>query len=584
VSWLERGHFKKIIAGFVLLVSGVMAVVYRHHFSKGPEPPKFSEVLSLNNEVWTESERQRYYHLSQGSQIMPYDWFVALEQGDKAEPFIADDNMTKFRFIPDPNPISNPDRLPIGFAKDDADPVSGAVNVGLTCAGCHTAQITYKGTGIRIDGAPGTINLDPFLESVLASLGITALSDSTPKFERFAKKVLKNNYNRDTAKKLIDDVRKYLTEKLKEKLEEKRSNDSRGQAATAAGFGRLDGLGSGGNRLYRLLGVQNLRTLNAPVRAFPLWNTQEYNWLQTNGSMRQPMARNIIQALTLNASLVFPGDAARNDRYSSSVRLKNIFEIQSMLRMLKAPVWPEQVLGKLDVEAAKRGEAIYKRQCAFCHEPVKENQPEPDDAVAVKNNKTYFVLRSIPVDKIKTDPTDAANFAERTVDASSIKMGNKVAGAEIISMVLSGILKRQYEEMKLPLNQQEEWNGYRDNLLRICKGYMARPLAGAWANGTYLHNGSVPSLYQLLLPPAERDKVFFTGNVEFDPVNVGYVSKEFQGGFRFDTSITGNSNAGHQYGSSLKHEERMDLIEYLKGLRFPDKDYGLVAPQAQCPS
>jgi hypothetical protein len=299
--------------------------------------------------------------------------------------------------------------------------------------------------------------------------------------------------------------------------------------------------------------------------------------------MRQPMARNMIQALTVNASLVFPGDSVRNDRYSSSVRLKNMFEIESMLQRLKAPVWPEQVLGKIDLEAANRGEAIYKKQCAFCHDPVKENQPEPDDAVAVKNNKTYFVLRSFPIDKIKTDPTDATNFAERTVDASSINMGNKVPGAEIISMVLSGILKRQYDEMKLPINQQEEWNGYRDNLQQACKVYMARPLAGVWANAPYLHNGSVPSLYQLLLPPAERDKVFFTGNVEFDPVNVGYVSKEFQGGFRFDTSITGNSNAGHQYGTSLKHDERMDLIEYLKGLRFPDKDYGLVAPQEHCP-
>jgi len=582
VSWLEGGHFKKIGAGFLLLLSGVLAVVYRHHFSQGPEPPKFSEVLYLNNDVWTENERQRYYHLSQGSQIMPYDWFVALEQGDTSEFFIADDNMTKFRFIPDPNPISNPDRLPIGFAKDDPDPVTGVVNVGLTCAACHTAQITYKGMGMRIDGAPGMINLDPFLESVVASLGITSLSDSTPKFERFARRVLKDNYNRDNAKKLIDDVRTYLNKLLKEKLEEKKSNDSRGQTATAAGFGRLDGLGSGGNRLYRLLGIQNLRTLNAPVRALPLWYTHEYNWLQTNGSMRQPMARNIIQALTVNATVLFPGDPVGNDRYVSSVRLKNMFEMESMLQKLKAPLWPEQVLGKIELEAAKRGEAIYKKQCAFCHDPVKENQPQPDDAVAVKNTKTYFVLRLFPVDKIKTDPTDATNFAERTVDASSINMGNKVPGAEIISMVLSGIIKRQYDDMKIPLNQQEEWNGYRDNLLRACKGYMARPLAGAWADAPYLHNGSVPSLYQLLVPPAERDKVFFTGNVEFDPVNVGYVSTEMSGGFKFDTSITGNSNAGHQYGTSLKHEERMDLIEYLKGLRFPDKDYGLVEPQARC--
>jgi hypothetical protein len=229
VNWLEAGNLKKMVAGFLVVVAGALALVYRYHFSNAPEPPKFSEVLYLNNDVWTENERHRYYHLSQGSQIMPYDWFVALEQGDKDEPFIADDNMTKFRFIPDPNPISNPDRLPIGFAKDDPDPISGVVNVGLTCAACHTAQMTQKGNGIRIDGGPGMINLDSFQESVLASLGISALSESTPKFERFAKKVLKDNYNRDSAKKLIEDVRKYLAQQLKAKLEEKKSDDSRGQ-------------------------------------------------------------------------------------------------------------------------------------------------------------------------------------------------------------------------------------------------------------------------------------------------------------------------------------------------------------------
>ncbi len=581
MNW--RGeNFKKILAGFVVVLAGAIAVVYRYRFSKGPEPPKFSEMLVLNNDVWTENERQRYYHLSQGSQIMPYDWFVALEQGDRDQPFIADDNITRFRFIPDANPISNPDRLPIGFAKDDPDPITGVVNVGLTCAACHTAQMTYKGMGIRINGAPGMMNLDAFVESALVGLGITVVSDATPKFERFGREVLKDNYNHDNAKKLVDEVRDFLAHQLKVKLEEKESNDSRGQTPTAGGFGRLDGLGSGGNRLFRLFGVQNLRTLNAPVRALPLWYTHEYNWLQTNGSMRQPMARNIIQAVTVNASLVFPGDPGRNDRYMSSVRLRNLFEMEELIRRFKAPVWPQEILGKIDAEAAKRGEGIYKRQCAFCHDPVRENRPEPDDPVAVRNNKTYIILRSFPVDKIKTDPSDATNFAERTVDASSLKMGDKVPGAEIISMVLSGIIKRQYDEMKLPIDQQEEWNGYRDNLLRACKTYPARPLAGVWANAPYLHNGSVPSLYQLLLPAAERDKVFFTGDLEFDPVNVGYVSTGMRGGFRFDTSITGNSNAGHQFGTSLKYEERMDLIEYLKSLKFSDQDNALVEPQAQC--
>jgi hypothetical protein len=574
----------KILGGIAIVLIGAFGGIgYRIYvWWSLPAPIKYSDVLHLNNDVWTEAERQRYYHLSQGSQVIPYDWFVALEQGDNEKPFSADDNMTRFRFIPDSNTLSNPDRLPIGFARDDPDPITGVVNVGLTCATCHTAQMTYKGTGIRIDGAPGLIDFDNFLITALASLEIT--KDNSSKFERFARKVLKDNYNRASAAKLKADVGKYIIEHATEKAQEKVSDLQRGEKATKGGFGRIDALGAGGNRLYRQLSVKNLQTLNSPVKALPLWYTHEYNWVQTDGSIRQPMARNIIEALAVNASLVFPGDKTKNyaDRYISSVRLNNMFEMESMIQRFKAPVWPEKVLGKIDPEAVKRGEVHYQKYCSSCHEPQKENQPEPGDQVAIKNNKTYFVLRLFPVDKLNTDPTDAVNFARRRLDASSIQMGKDIPGPEIIGMVLSGIIKRRYDELQLPLEKQEEWNGYRDNLLRPCEAYPARPLAGVWANAPYLHNGSVPSLYQLLLPPAERAPNFCTGDVEFDPVNIGYVNKAFCG-FKFDTSIKGNSNAGHQYGTSLKHEERMDLIEYLKALTFPEKDYGLIAPQPNCP-
>ncbi|MDT5158757.1 MAG: hypothetical protein QOH51_3114 [Acidobacteriota bacterium] len=578
----------KILLGLlVVLVSGGLPFAYKMYFSKLPPPLLPSrEVVYLNQDVLTEAERQRFYHLSQGSQLMPYDWFVALEQGDTEEPFSADDSMTRFRLIPDSNTVGNPDHLPVGFAKDDPDPVNGVVNVGLTCAGCHTAQMTYKGTAIRIDGAPGMVDFDSFLESMVGSLVVTGASFTLipgSKFNRFARRVLKENYSIGKALKLKADVAKYLFEKKREKDEERESDKTRGETATRGGFGRIDALGSGGNRVYRKLDVRNLRTLNAPVKAVPLWYTHEYNWVQSNGSIRQPMARNIIQALAASASLVLPGDASRNDRYISSVRLNNMFEIETTLRKFKAPVWPEKILGQLDADKVKRGEVIYEKRCAFCHAPQRESQPEPDDAVAVKNNKTFFVLRMLPLDKIRTDPMDASNFAERTVDASSMQMGERVPGNEVISNVLSGILQRQYETLKLPPDKQEEWNGYRANILRSCKGYPARPLAGVWATAPYLHNGSVPNLYQLLLPEDQRDKRFFTGNVEFDPVNVGYVTGEFPGGFLFDTSIKGNSNAGHQYGTSLSPEERMDLIEYLKDLKFPETDYKLVAPTAGCP-
>ena len=97
--------------------------------------------------------------------------------------------------------------------------------------------------------------------------------------------------------------------------------------------------------------------------------------------------------------------------------------------------------------------------------------------------------------------------------------------------------------------------------------YRARPLNGIWATPPYLHNGSVPSLYQLLLPTGRRDRIFFMGDWEFDPKRVGVgTTSPFPGATVFDTRLPGNSNAGHEYGAGLNDADRMALIEYLKTL------------------
>ena len=104
---------------------------------------------------------------------------------------------------------------------------------------------------------------------------------------------------------------------------------------------------------------------------------------------------------------------------------------------------------------------------------------------------------------------------------------------------------------------------------------MARPHSGVWALAPYLHNGSVPNLYQLLSPREERENVFYVGHSEFDPKHVGFVTqKKTHTDFKFDTKLPGNSNAGHEFrdgprqngviGPALSEAERWELIEYLK--------------------
>jgi hypothetical protein len=75
--------------------------------------------------------------------------------------------------------------------------------------------------------------------------------------------------------------------------------------------------------------------------------------------------------------------------------------------------------------------------------------------------------------------------------------------------------------------------------LAILSTYRARPLDGIWATAPYLHNGSVPNLYQLLLPAEQRITTFKVGSDQFDPVKVGFVTDQ---GFEFNTALLGNPN------------------------------------------
>jgi cytochrome c peroxidase len=96
--------------------------------------------------------------------------------------------------------------------------------------------------------------------------------------------------------------------------------------------------------------------------------------------------------------------------------------------------------------------------------------------------------------------------------------------------------------------------------------YKGRPLNGIWATAPYLHNGSVRTLRQLLLPATQRQKTFNVGSREYDPNDAGFKDV---GNFKFDASLPGNSNAGHEYGAQdlADHPDKLNaLMEYLKSL------------------
>jgi hypothetical protein len=108
---------------------------------------------------------------------------------------------------------------------------------------------------------------------------------------------------------------------------------------------------------------------------------------------------------------------------------------------------------------------------------------------------------------------------------------------------------------------------WRFSHFRKTDGYANQPLDGIWLRAPYLHNGSVPTLRDLLNPPDERPSEFYRGYEVYDFEDVGFASvgaAAEQGGFRFDTGQRGNGNQGHVYGTGLSPAEKDDLLEYLK--------------------
>src|SRR5581483_2890391 len=547
-------------------------------------PPYKAVDVQFGDQNWPANQREWFYHTTQGTELVPYKWFLALEQPKikffgKAPKFADTEYLARFGFLTDAAGPQNPDGLPVGFAKDTVvDPESGeTVEVlGLSCAACHTGQIEYQGKGIRIDGGSATTDLASFQTELGYAMAFT---DKVPfRFERFAKRVLGENTSDEAKAKLHRQFEAYLNKGLAEKAAADKGN----LYPDPVGFGRTDALGRIGNFVFGTeLDNANLRVANAPVSFPPIWYTSWFNWVQYNASIRQPMVRNIGEALGVRARVNLT-DSSKT-LYNSTVNVKNLWEMEKQLAGsdaftgLRSPAWPEQILGPIDQAKAQAGQKLYAQHCQHCHLPPL-NSPgiqAPQYWEAGLENKRFLKLNVIPLQEIGTDPTEAKDWKERTAVTGALGLGT-VSAADGLRIVTTKIAAMNYDKLGLTPEQRMEWNGYRDYAVAAPLAYRARPLGGIWATPPFLHNGSVPNLYQMLLPANQRDKAFYVGSREFDPKNVGFTTAKFDGGFEFHTHVAGNSNAGHEFknaplgdgviGPELSDEERWAIIEYLKTL------------------
>lgn len=523
-------------------------------------PGKDASVVYLN-QGWTDAERQVFYHKAEGTLIFPYRWFINLEQADstadRTKLFRADDNIARYGFIPDP---SRKDGLPVGFAISTKPGPSPMEYIGFTCAACHTGEIRYGGTRIRIDGGPSMQDNLEFIKALYEALG--ALKDEE-KFQRFAQAV---GGDPTALQHAISDLGGKFQVDMAIAIEK--------NLYTNWGFGRVDAFGRGGNAVFgELAGAANLMPANAPVSIPALWGAWQFDWIQWNGSIQNQMARSIAEAIGVHAPVMLkPEDGKKG--FASAVDRKAIQELNEQAHKLNPPAWPTQIFGPVNPKRAAAGKRLYGELCAKCHDAKRLEQPTPSGA---RLHPTMVELR-----KIGTDPNHAFNFYARRVHMGTLAplIGKQLLpGAEATQFVTTKIMER--------------WDGKESsqpNVWRARLQYIARPLAGIWATAPFLHNGSVPNLYQLLSPASDRDRSFCMGTFQFDPIKVGFSTACADRERPFETVESGNSNAGHEFrdqsptekdlktdkddedyrhgviGPALFPEQRWAIIEYLKTL------------------
>jgi hypothetical protein len=571
-----------LLVACVLGMSGCQQVKVLFETRPSEKMPAYHPVAEVQylNQNWSGYNRQWFYHAGQGTVLMPYSWFLALEQpklhlfGDVPK-FHDTAYLARFGFLPDTAGPENPDGLPLGFAKDNVvDPESGESMevVGLTCAACHTGQLEYQGKGIRIDGGSSTADLASFQTELGFAVGFT---EKIPgRFDRFAKAVLGPNPSAEEKSKLHQE----FTALLNKGMAEKDAAEAGKLYEAAGGFGRTDALGRIGNFVFGTeLDNQNLRVADAPVSFPPIWYTSWFNWVQYNASIQQPMVRNIGEALGVRARVNLTDP---KKLFESTVNVKNLHAMEEQLagttpfHGLTAPKWPESVFGPIDQAKAKQGEALYKKHCEHCHLPPvgSVELQDPKYWAEGQQGHKFVELTVVPLDEIGTDPKAASNWAERKAASGALGLGT-VSAADGLRTVTQKIAEMKYQELGVTNADMQQWNGYRTYGVTAPLAYRARPLSGLWATPPFLHNGSVPSLYQMLIPADRRDKTFYVGSREFDAKAVGYKTEKFDGAFEFRTDQPGNLNTGHEFrngkgkgiiGPELSDEERWAIIEYLK--------------------
>lgn len=560
--------------------------------------------------------------------------------------------------------------------------------VGVNCSFCHSNALTVDGRTRFIEGAPNMLNIRGFFQDLFASSAKTML---TPELlEAFLRESKVPGHTQSIADEFVASFKKDLgidtllqrgvgkvvnfldgkyfqhkkSKTLREAMYERRNivedylvrllkltyqlkevspelqlrmrflaasiGVDPNLPVTPEGFARTDAFGRIANLVAR---TKNPLPLTATSSVPSMWNIEYRSMFHWNANTNSVVMRNIGQSFGLGALLTGSASFDPIAKYDSTSNLHNLHRLETLIYKVRAPRWREDFGGRVDMTMIQSGCETFHQTCAKCHMP---------EVQRVGPQKALIDYKMIPLEVIKTDSLYTKQQALPVEGQPFRKALFAFTGA---------VRDRYYQRFQVGPQEQAEWERrdlrgaevFRDTVLgensysganayvnlraNPTPGYPARHLASVWATAPYLHNGSVPNLYELLQPAHLRSKMFFVGSRQYDGKKLGFRSdfdsvpeisdleKKAQElmdarpgiigrlkGLKvkspaniweakiqvaclqfpercFNVAHDGNSNLGHEgpaFGTDLPEQKKRELIEFMKVLR-PEPEYSQIS-------
>ena len=264
--------------------------------------------------------------------------------------------------------------------------------------------------------------------------------------------------------------------------------------------------------------------------------------------MQDPIKRNVQESIGVYLPLDLSSKSQAEGLFQSSVPILNLQRAEDQLERLAPPSWPEDLFGKIDRDKAKIGKALFVEHCASCHNVWPYRWTEPN-----KNGKRYVLVGLTPQTYVGTDrgqfetlhPFSIAGELNNFL-SPEFKGKPLLPSGEFMSAISFAVTDTALRKLNLTEAQKLDLHGYREpsTTWPAEDVYKAGPRDGVWATAPFIHNGSVPNLYEMLIPAAQRTKKFYLGG-DFDPVKVGLDTKATSGTFLMDTTLPAQTLVTH---------------------------------------